>query len=123
MNENKRSKMNFKGMKCYYWTPQSLQNLKGSKNYNWNNKDTKFYKTQELKYPEMNLLKGFMLNFRVDKNTPYLINMSEDPSLSGCLLFYLKNGDNSFGSSKSCDNNINGLGIKKYFIMQPSLHV
>lgn len=44
---------------------------------------------------------------------PYLVNMSDDPSLAGCLIFYLKKGENRFGQSKECEFNVNGLGIKK----------
>ena len=41
------------------------------------------------------------------------MNMSDDPSLAGCLIFYLKIGESKFGSSKDCDFIISGLGIKK----------
>ncbi len=39
--------------------------------------------------------------------------MSDDPSMSGCLVFYLKNGENTFGMNKQCDIHVNGLGIRK----------
>jgi hypothetical protein len=42
--------------------------------------------------------------------------MSDDPSLAGCLIFYLKTGEHSFGKSENQDFFINGLGIKKYKI-------
>ena len=53
------------------------------------------------------------LIIRFEKEAPYLINISDDPSLSGCLVFFLKSGMNIFGSSKDCDIIINGLGIRK----------
>merc|ERR1719262_842099 len=30
--------------------------------------------------------------FGVEKMTPYLLNMSDDPSLTGCLMYFLKPG-------------------------------
>jgi hypothetical protein len=54
----------------------------------------------------------------MDKETPYLMNMSDDPSLAGCLIFYLKMGEHKFGSSKECDFIVNGLGIKKYHYLE-----
>ena len=43
------------------------------------------------------------------------MNISDDPSLTGCLVYYLKLGENKFGTNKDCDFIINGLGIRKYF--------
>ena len=42
------------------------------------------------------------------------MNMNDDPSLSGCLIYYLKKGTNKFGCQKESDVSLNSLGIRKY---------
>jgi len=60
------------------------------------------------------MYKGVYINLlSMNKENPYFMNISDDPSLTGCLVYYLKNGDNKFGSSKECDFIVNGLGIRK----------
>eukprot|EP00928_Gymnodinium_smaydae_P028524 TRINITY_DN21727_c1_g4_i1.p1 TRINITY_DN21727_c1_g4~~TRINITY_DN21727_c1_g4_i1.p1 ORF type:complete len:852 (-),score=197.37 TRINITY_DN21727_c1_g4_i1:98-2653(-) len=51
----------------------------------------------------------------VDKDTPKLINISDDPSLSGSLVYYLTAGD-QFGVGTDPSNKIkmNGLGMKPF---------
>lgn len=41
------------------------------------------------------------------------MNMNDDPSLSGCLIYYLKKGTNKFGCQKESDVSLNSLGIRK----------
>ena len=49
---------------------------------------------------------------KVDENSPYIMNISDDPTLSGWLVFYLKNGVSNIGSNKKkSDITIKGLGI------------
>ena len=57
--------------------------------------------------------RGILANARGDKEAPFLMNMSDDPSLSGCLVYYLKKGVNNFGSQKDSEVMLNGLGIRK----------
>mmetsp|Transcript_94625 Transcript_94625/g.187482 ORF Transcript_94625/g.187482 Transcript_94625/m.187482 type:complete len:935 (-) Transcript_94625:101-2905(-) len=53
--------------------------------------------------------------FRVDSNYPQLVNISEDPSLSGCLLYYLRPGeDATLGAAKENKIVLKGLGIQPY---------
>ena len=49
---------------------------------------------------------------KIDSDTPYILNISDDPSLTGCLVFYLNKGVSKLGtnSSKSAII-IKGLGI------------
>ena len=105
MKKNQLQKKSYRDMKLYYKMQQNHWNLKDNKKLNQSNKENKCYKKQEFKWQEeakqlgiINMI--FIINYRVDKNTPYLINISDDPSMSGCLVFYLKNGDNSFGMNK-----------------------
>ena len=32
-----------------------------------------------------------------EEGAPYLLNVSDDPTLAGCLIFFLKNGENAIG--------------------------
>jgi hypothetical protein len=51
------------------------------------------------------------------------MNISEDPSLTGCLIFYLKLGENSIGHNTNNDIIIESLGIRKYiFNFKASLY-
>ncbi|EER19257.1 kif1, putative, partial [Perkinsus marinus ATCC 50983] len=50
--------------------------------------------------------------FGVAHDTPYMLNISEDPMLSGCLLYYLKtNEDTTIGSADSSNIVLHGLAI------------
>ena len=42
------------------------------------------------------------------KNTPHLVNLNEDPLMSECLIYYLKEGVTSVGRSEKCDINLHG---------------
>eukprot|EP00929_Paragymnodinium_shiwhaense_P083642 TRINITY_DN44644_c0_g1_i1.p1 TRINITY_DN44644_c0_g1~~TRINITY_DN44644_c0_g1_i1.p1 ORF type:complete len:924 (+),score=248.62 TRINITY_DN44644_c0_g1_i1:61-2832(+) len=58
---------------------------------------------------------GIEETLQMDPNTPRLINISDDPALSGCLCFYLLDGaDSTLGSDKNAKIKLNGLGIKAY---------
>lgn len=49
----------------------------------------------------------------VDPSTPQLINISTDPSLSGCLVYYLVTDEvTGIGSSQDCKIKLAGLGIQ-----------
>ena len=49
---------------------------------------------------------------RKDKTTPHLLNMSDDPSLAGCLLYFLPRGERtSVGSDLDSTIVFDGLGI------------
>ena len=49
---------------------------------------------------------------KIDPDTPYLLNISDDPTLSGCLVYYSKNKSNIIGSkTETCDIVLKGLGI------------
>jgi len=51
----------------------------------------------------------------VDPNTPQLINISTDPSLSGCLVYYLAIDEvTQIGSADGCKIQLSGLGIQPY---------
>ena len=49
------------------------------------------------------------------KNLPYIMNISEDPTLAGMLIYHLKQGDTNIGTNEAEDNTIklNALGIMK----------
>jgi len=48
----------------------------------------------------------------LEQVTPYLMNMSDDPALSGCLVYYLQRGeDNSIGSDPDNQIVVDGLGV------------
>jgi len=49
--------------------------------------------------------------FGMEKNTPYLVNMSPDPMLTGCLMYFLKQGMTTIGSISENTIVISGLGI------------
>ncbi|KAF4673479.1 hypothetical protein FOL47_010532 [Perkinsus chesapeaki] len=50
--------------------------------------------------------------FGVAHDTPYMLNISEDPMLSGCLLYYLKTDeDTTIGSAESSNIVLHGLSI------------
>ena len=49
---------------------------------------------------------------KIDPNTPYLVNISDDPTLSGCLIYYLKNKSTTIGTNvDKWDIVMKGLGI------------
>eukprot|EP00933_Yihiella_yeosuensis_P045776 TRINITY_DN4119_c0_g3_i1.p1 TRINITY_DN4119_c0_g3~~TRINITY_DN4119_c0_g3_i1.p1 ORF type:complete len:1259 (+),score=239.54 TRINITY_DN4119_c0_g3_i1:38-3814(+) len=53
--------------------------------------------------------------FGIEKDTPYLLNMSDDPSLSGCLMYFLRSGKStSIGRHVENDIVLEGLGIKDF---------
>lgn len=88
--------------------------MKDSKRICWKNKEIRFSKKLVFRLEVKK--KGrlfFNVTLRIDKDTPYFVNMSDDPSLAGCLIFYLIVGENKFGSGKNQGFFINGLGIKK----------
>lgn len=50
--------------------------------------------------------------FGLDRKTPYLLNMSDDPMLAGCLLFILPEGETTtIGADHSNKINLKGVGI------------
>eukprot|EP00933_Yihiella_yeosuensis_P038837 TRINITY_DN32778_c0_g1_i2.p1 TRINITY_DN32778_c0_g1~~TRINITY_DN32778_c0_g1_i2.p1 ORF type:complete len:1236 (+),score=212.72 TRINITY_DN32778_c0_g1_i2:75-3782(+) len=50
--------------------------------------------------------------FKVDKKTPYLLNMSDDPLIAGCLLYYLGEGEvTTIGSAEDNKVCLSGIGI------------
>ena len=58
----------------------------------------------------------FALRFQVQKDTPQLVNISDDPSLSGALLYFLEpeRSASILGSDESCRPRLMGLGIKPF---------
>ncbi|CAJ1406591.1 unnamed protein product [Effrenium voratum] len=53
--------------------------------------------------------------FGLEKNTPHLLNMSDDPVLSGCLVYFLPKGQvTKMGSHPDNDIVIKGLGINDF---------
>jgi len=52
--------------------------------------------------------------FGMEKNTPHLLNMSDDPSLSGCLMYFLCKGTTAIGSHADNQIVLNGLGIPDF---------
>lgn len=50
--------------------------------------------------------------FSHEQVTPYLLNMSDDPQLAGCLLYFLRcSASTSIGGSPECTIFVNGLGV------------
>lgn len=99
-------------MKCYYQMQIKIQNLKNNKKLTQKKIEINFYKKPE--FFQLDQIKSNFYNIiRVNKENPYFMNISDDPSLTGCLVYYLKSGENKFGASKDCDFIINGLGIRK----------
>lgn len=50
--------------------------------------------------------------FGIEKDTPYMLNMSDDPSLTGCLMYFLKPGIvTTIGSNEENGIVLKGLGI------------
>eukprot|EP00746_Dinoflagellata_sp_MGD_P090785 gnl/MRDRNA2_/MRDRNA2_35885_c0_seq1.p1 gnl/MRDRNA2_/MRDRNA2_35885_c0~~gnl/MRDRNA2_/MRDRNA2_35885_c0_seq1.p1 ORF type:complete len:1050 (+),score=220.73 gnl/MRDRNA2_/MRDRNA2_35885_c0_seq1:253-3150(+) len=50
--------------------------------------------------------------FGVDSQTPYLLNMADDPMLAGCLLYILQEGaSTTIGSAKENKIKLQGIGI------------
>lgn len=48
------------------------------------------------------------------KETPYIMNISDDPSMAGVLIFYLKEGQTQVGKNAPKGNiKFNGLGIQE----------
>lgn len=53
--------------------------------------------------------------FKMDRNTPNLVNISDDPSLSGCLIYFLSTNEAStIGSDPKCKIPLQGLAIKSF---------
>lgn len=50
-----------------------------------------------------------------DKKFPYLMNISDDPTLAGMLLYNIKEGETNIGNSEGAENEIkiNSLGMHK----------
>lgn len=49
----------------------------------------------------------------MDENAPHLLNLSDDPSLSGTLMYFLPEGKTTaMGSGSSCQIKLSGLGMK-----------
>ncbi|KAI6649527.1 Kinesin-like protein [Oopsacas minuta] len=42
------------------------------------------------------------------KNTPYLVNLNEDPWMNECLIYYIKEGLTHVGRNDNCDINLHG---------------
>jgi len=55
-------------------------------------------------------------NFGMKKDQPQLVNISDDPSLNGCLVYFLPDGDEQrIGCDKEgCNIVLDGLGIKPF---------
>lgn len=51
--------------------------------------------------------------FKLSDDCPYMINISDDPTLAGCLVHYLKESDNVVGSDPNPGIKITGLGIQE----------
>lgn len=55
--------------------------------------------------------------FGVDKATPYFLNMSDDPMVAGCLIYYLSEEGaqepNIIGASSECKIKLRGIGISE----------
>jgi hypothetical protein len=49
--------------------------------------------------------------FEQDENAIQLINISDDPSLASCLIYFLKDGTNTVGSDSKSTLLLNGLGV------------
>lgn len=57
---------------------------------------------------------GMAQAMNMNPNTPYLMNIADDPSLAGCLVYYIPiNEDVSLGSDTSCTITLKGLGMTK----------
>lgn len=53
--------------------------------------------------------------YQVDPDTPQLVNLSNDPSLTGCLVYYIpQNQTTIVGSDSRCKVLLKGLGIKEF---------
>eukprot|EP00746_Dinoflagellata_sp_MGD_P142257 gnl/MRDRNA2_/MRDRNA2_75219_c0_seq1.p1 gnl/MRDRNA2_/MRDRNA2_75219_c0~~gnl/MRDRNA2_/MRDRNA2_75219_c0_seq1.p1 ORF type:complete len:1186 (+),score=279.21 gnl/MRDRNA2_/MRDRNA2_75219_c0_seq1:125-3682(+) len=53
--------------------------------------------------------------YKLDPNTPHLVNISDDPSLSGALMYFLEEGVATLiGSDEKCKIRLTGLGVKAY---------
>eukprot|EP00971_Amphidinium_carterae_P239647 4757635-Amphidinium_carterae.2 len=49
------------------------------------------------------------------EDTPYLVNLSEDPFLEGCLMYALKRGESTtVGSDPECRIQLVGLGVAEH---------
>ena len=49
----------------------------------------------------------------MDEKTPYLLNISDDPTLAGCIMLVVKEGMNQLGYGKDCGIKVKGLGIRE----------
>ncbi|CAD7945147.1 unnamed protein product [Amoebophrya sp. A25] len=56
--------------------------------------------------------KGLASAMNMNPNTPYLVNVADDPSLSGCLVYFIPiNEVVTVGSNPNCTIQLKGLGI------------
>ena len=46
------------------------------------------------------------------KNTPHLVNLNEDPLMTECLIYYIKEGVTDVGRNDTCDINLHGNYIQ-----------
>lgn len=46
------------------------------------------------------------------KDTPYIVNISDDPSMAGVLIYYLKDGQTTIGKAQNQQIKLNGLGVQ-----------
>lgn len=59
---------------------------------------------------------------RVDDDTPYMLNMNSDPSLAGCVVYYLQPGfTTSIGARPENDIVLCGLGVPDFLCMIENL--
>lgn len=52
--------------------------------------------------------------FKFDPNCIQLVNVSDDPSLAGCLVYFLKAGDSTIGTDANSTITMNGLGMGQH---------
>eukprot|EP00927_Polykrikos_kofoidii_P044848 TRINITY_DN38721_c0_g1_i1.p1 TRINITY_DN38721_c0_g1~~TRINITY_DN38721_c0_g1_i1.p1 ORF type:complete len:1230 (-),score=154.74 TRINITY_DN38721_c0_g1_i1:449-4138(-) len=78
-----------------------------TENYQTRLKQAKaFIEAREMVVEEMEMSRD------CDKSTPYLLNMSDDATLAGCLLYYILAGEQrTVGSSQDSSIQLRGIGI------------
>ena len=65
-------------------------------------------KNEEIQEERHQALIELGIGVEVDKNNPSLINLNEDPFMNECLVYFLKSGETTIGSSPTCDITIQG---------------
>jgi hypothetical protein len=50
-------------------------------------------------------------DFETDENSIQLINISEDPNINNCLIYYIPSGDSTLGKDPKCLIQLEGLGM------------